>query len=402
MTTEFGSPQAVVLGGGPGGAIAARDLARSGLDVLLVERSGEPSHLPETLGPDTAAALDRAEVGAWRKALRPYTRVVVCLEDSRVRLEIGLHQNPERATGARLDRDALDAHLREEAARAGARLAVGYTVMSVKPPEDGQPARVHLSSGAGEVCLPTPMVVDATGKSAVLARSQGWMLHAEQQLDPRDTIFTHVRPERPGPLTDLDQMTLYSLDSGYLFVIPITTDRVSVGAVLAHGSEQSPSSQERFHRALAQAPEVRRLVEHGTGLLPVIEALNRPWVSSRRAGSWFVLVGDAARFQDPFLGEGTLTALTEGQAAAQFVARVLAQEPVEDAVEGFLRCSLGGDSVRDSAAAPLEPEEVTRLSRALVDPHIPYLLHSLLHGRGDSSTRLRDARDRFADPGRIW
>jgi flavin-dependent dehydrogenase len=148
---------AVVIGAGPAGAVAARNLAAAGWQVALVEKSGFPRAkvCGEFLSTPSLAVLDGAHVGeAFRDQAGPaVTRIGLFAG------EVAVTARPPRTSyGHALNRAALDTILRDAAMQAGAILFQPREVTAVA--RQGDAWRIELADG--DILL-SPVVIAASG-----------------------------------------------------------------------------------------------------------------------------------------------------------------------------------------------------------------------------------------------
>lgn len=367
-----------VLGAGPGGAVAAAICAARGLDVVVMERGDLwGSHLPESWVGGAAEALDG--VSGWRDALRQDTTVV--LRSASSGQSVTITAQAGGGEGVRLDRVVLDAILVDHARAAGATVLTGVSVQSVVPPAASADTLIRgVARNGAQVDLSARVVLDASGKSALLGRQLGLLAVDDTDLDPREAVFTHVRPAAPSVLTTPGTMTVTGTPFGYVFVIPIDEGRVSVGVVAVHGHAASGPPAELLEAGLVAVPDVADLLSSGSRILPVIPAMNRTYRCRDVATDWYALLGDAAAFTDPFLGGGLDVALGSGALAAEFAITVLATVAPAEAVRAYrvgLAALLDGTDHRAVASGPGR-----ELLNALTDPHLPPLLPLAAHGHG--------------------
>ena len=129
---------AVVIGAGPAGALAARGLAQRGAAVLLVDKQplGRPKVCGCCLNASALTTLERVGLGglAGRLGARPLDTLELSAGGRRARVPL--------PPGAALSRTALDAALVEAARHAGAQCRDRVSA-KVLPPE----ARVSGTSG---------------------------------------------------------------------------------------------------------------------------------------------------------------------------------------------------------------------------------------------------------------
>jgi flavin-dependent dehydrogenase len=167
----------IVLGGGPAGAAAAISLARAGRSVVVIEKSHyEQARIGETLPPAAAPLL--AELGVWELFLSAEhlpSPGLLSVWGADELYETHFIFNPY-GQGWHLDRQRFDAMLAEAAQRAGARLCCGGLVTSCLPfsGDRWEVAFTSVSkSSRRQHRVRARFLIDATGRSAALARRQG-------------------------------------------------------------------------------------------------------------------------------------------------------------------------------------------------------------------------------------
>ena len=310
---------AVVVGGGPAGALTAALLAKRGRRVVLLERS--PAYRwracgvfasPAAVDMLRKAGLEEADIARIARPI-PAMRVETAAGTS-FRLTYG-DDGQLIASAVGFDRSALDPLLVDLAAASGVLIRLGETVTSV---EEG---RVML---AGGVSIRAAIVVGADGLRSVVARSFG--VDRPARLAPRVGLTFHVTDQRPE---GRDDARIVLFDGGYVGLAPVPGRRVNVGIVLGG------PWLERLRREGAEAtvgavlgavpPAPNDPVDWSTAnRCDSIEGASPLGVrAERRAGRGWLLVGDAAGFLDPFTGEGLHRALTSASLAAAAVNRAL-------------------------------------------------------------------------------
>jgi flavin-dependent dehydrogenase len=117
-------------------------------------------------------------------------------------------------------------------------------------------------------------------------------------------------------------------DAGWFWLIPIADDLMSVGVVVPKNLFlQLPdgSNEERLERAIAETPEVARLMQGARREWPVRVEKDFSYCSSTYAGDRWLLAGDAGSFLDPVFSTGVSVALESGIEAAAELDRALAR-----------------------------------------------------------------------------
>lgn len=311
------SPDVLVIGGGPAGAVTAAVLAREGLKVVLFEQERFPRHhVGESLQPATIELLDRylglgpllAEQGfarkygavyVWGETRDPWS----VLFDSR--LEADLPKLDEAAMLAgpyeyawQVLRERFDALLLDEAVRSGVDVRE-QTAVSAPLVEDGRVVGVRLRSGE---TLRANLVVDASGQSCVLGRKLGLYADVPDMHATATYAYYDGAGGIDGPLGRHAQLVV-TLKEGWAWFIPVSAERTSVGIVSRERGRMTP---ERFAELLAEAElpmgqGVQVVDPDGTSL-----RFANDWSFAQKAaaGPGYVLVGDAACFVDPILSGG--------------------------------------------------------------------------------------------------
>ena len=296
-----------VIGGGPAGAAAAISAARCGARILLLERGQFPRHKvcgefvsAESLGL-LENLLDSRHATLLRNAVRiPQGRLFL---DDRI---LPTAVDPPAASIARLD---LDSALWESAVNVGVDARPQVTVQGVN---GTGPFRVSTNAGEFE----SRALVNASGRWSNLTPTDN--SPAEKWLG----LKAHFAETSPDHSVDL-----YFFDGGYCGVQPVELSheksgqgrinacamvRADVASTLPQVFTRHPDLQERSRqwRALSEPVSTSPLI------------FRRP--QPVRDGT--LMVGDAAGFVDPFVGDGISLALRSGALAAECLAPLWSNE----------------------------------------------------------------------------
>ncbi len=322
----------VVVGGGPAGAAAAAAARADGLRVELVCAHSGPRPVPgESLPPGTASLLQEifgatALDGDWHRASFGNRSVWGAAELTETEF-IG---NPF-GHGLHIDRGRLAQTLLARLRAADVRVRADARITG--PRWVGDRWQIGLA-GHGQPELQARAMIDATGRAAHVARSQGARrLRLDHLIAAHWTLSS---PENGGEEGDHNSATLVeAVADGWWYTTPVPRHR-RVVAFLTDADllpNRAARTTHDWDRRLAAAPNVRaelstgrwRLHERPSILDAGVAHLDQP------AGRGWVAVGDAAVSFDPLSSQGILTALLMGRAAGSAVAAILSsgdQQPL--------------------------------------------------------------------------
>jgi flavin-dependent dehydrogenase len=311
----------VVIGGGPAGSVCAARLASRGRRVAVIERDRHPRfHLGESLLPNSLAVLEAIDVIGQvrgRFLVKRGARFVDGADATRsVRYAFA------EAFGARWDhafqvpRDDFDALLFRHAGGCGAELREQWDAKRVL--WEGTRA-VGLEARAPDGSLhklEAGFVVDASGRSAVIARAAG---HVEPiaHLD-RTALFTQVRGawrdtgEREGDI----QIVVFGREAperGWFWLIPFADGRTSVGAVVSsewiRERRGAGGAEPLFDAAVDASPTVRRMLAETERCFRPNATADFSFRVGALSGDGWLALGDAAGFIDPLFSTGAHLAM---------------------------------------------------------------------------------------------
>lgn len=311
----------LVLGGGPAGCIAALMLARAGRLVILVERSHyDQIRVGETLPPSAQPLL--AELGLWERFqrqghLRSSVIHSVWGQSEGYENDVSLHPY---GCWWHLDRTRFDAFLAEVAAEAGVSVHRDTRLRSVIRTTDGR-WMVDAQVNGTVHAIHTAVLIDATGRTAWLARQQGSVReHYDKLIGVAGILRSSTRHTADAYtlIEAVEQGWWYSaLLPGYRMIGVFMTDadliprnyklRLPLWQALLH---QAPYTGKRFSNLeLFTAP---KLVSASSSRL------------TSACGAGWIAVGDAVAAYDPLSSQGILKAMESGHRAAVAVEQYLA------------------------------------------------------------------------------
>ena len=302
--------QALIVGAGPAGTVAALVLARAGVHVRLIDRCTFPRHklCGDTLNPGALSILDRLGLGNRVRARSiPISGMVVTgPHGARVACDY-----PGGLFGAAISRRDLDAALLDAAIAAGVDFLPSVRVK--QPIRDGNSRVSGVRCGDGTPPMKAAVVIAADGRRSSLASELGL---TRSPGAPRRWAFGAY-------FSDVDGMTargeMHVRTDGYIGVAGLADGLTNVCVVREVASGQSPGilPEAVIARALSCDDRLRERFAGATQVAPA-SSLGPLAIEARAAGfPGLLLAGDAAGFVDPMTGDGLRFALRGGELAAE-------------------------------------------------------------------------------------
>jgi flavin-dependent dehydrogenase len=334
--------EVIVVGGGPAGAATAHGLARSGVDVLLLDRAKFPRDkiCAEYLSPQASRILADMNVLDEIERTSP-----AHLAGMRIRAPDGNYADgefsanhgfrPFRDYGLAIRRTILDAIVLEGARTAGARVEELVRVTDVSKDQTGRVNGVTVIGPDGTArTLTSSYVVGADGLRSVVGKRLG-LTHTSRFFPKRLALVAHYRNVRGvGALGEM-----HVDHQGYFGIVDVGLGLMNVAVVvpISRAEEIGEGRTEFLEQWIAMRPHLaERFV--GAERVTTVRATGPFATASRPAWApGAALVGDAAEFFDPFTGEGMYSALRGGELLAPFITEALrgAQDDENRVLAGY-------------------------------------------------------------------
>jgi flavin-dependent dehydrogenase len=286
---------ALVIGAGPAGSVAARELARRGFRVLMVDKASFPRS--KVCG----CCLNSAAVRTLRRlGLEATLRDGVPLQQVRLAAP-GATATIPLPGGLALSRERFDSRLVEEAKQAGAEFR----------PNTAMPPRADAAHNT--VAFPTRLTLTATG-----------LLGSDSQPQPGSRIGAGTMVPACEAPAFYQRGTIYMATGrgGYVGLVRVEDDRLDIAAAL-------DAELMRSHGGLG--PAIRTIIANCRWPIPDcwddLIWKGTPGLTRQAKRVWehrTFRVGDAAGYVEPFTGEGMAWAIRTAAAVAPIAAQAIA------------------------------------------------------------------------------
>ncbi|AIE85808.1 NAD(P)/FAD-dependent oxidoreductase [Fimbriimonas ginsengisoli] len=334
-----------IIGGGPAGTTVATFLKKynPSLDVTIVEREQFPrDHVGESHLPAISAILD--EMGVWDKveaagfpikigatfkwgAKKDYWETdFLHHEKFREEARPAKFVDQRRKTAFQVDRSIYDKVLLDHAQSLGCRVFEQTKVAQVLHEGDritglsvvSQDPDVTEQVGSDGL-IKARYYVDASGDIGILRRALGIEIEAPTAL--RNIAVWKYWQDATWAVTIGNggtRIQIMSLDWGWMWFIPITPTRTSVGLVLpaSYYKTSGKTTEQLYEEAIATEPLISRLLETATPEDGLFATKDWNFLAKRLAGENWFLAGDSCGFADPILSAGMTLAHTGARKVA--------------------------------------------------------------------------------------
>lgn len=293
----------VVVGGGPAGSTAATLLAQQGHTVLLLESGKHPRfHIGESMLPFSEPVVQRLGID-WSEGNQFKSGAVFIDEstDQRMYFPLSVYRKTYQ-----LERGPFDQVLFKNAAAYGVETHEEEKVLDVDCRLDGVEI---ISDKARYRCR---YLVDATGRSALMGK-KGKTIERIENLG-KFAVYTHFENIQPG--VEADELfrsgSIYVpvVDIGWIWIIPLSGRRLSVGLVVQKERPKDCAVEELLRRYLAASPILNRLLAGAEQFAPIRVEADFSYTNQSRYGLRYACCGDAAGFLDPVFSSGVFLAFT--------------------------------------------------------------------------------------------
>jgi len=314
----------IIVGGGPGGSIAARDCAEKGLDTLVIEKRpelGTPVRCGEGLGKAWMEIADLEYDPDWCKR---ETRGAIVYPPNEKSLKI----DPENH-GYVIERKIFEKKLAEQAGRKGADYMLKTRAKKVIKEEnkDGetQVKGVIVENDQGETKeYRSKIVIAADGVESKIARTAG--INTKNPIKDMDAGYEYEMTNLKFPEDQTRHIHIWLGDEispgGYIWAFFKDEDVANVG-IGVNPTKAEKSAKQYLDEWINNHPEYFKdaaITEKKGGGIPLGEPIEEPYTNG------LMVIGDAAHMVNPIHGGGMGQAMEAARIAAETAEKAIKKE----------------------------------------------------------------------------
>jgi geranylgeranyl reductase family protein len=330
----------LVVGAGPAGCMAAMELARQGIDVLLIDRSQFPREkiCGDGLLEDSLQILESVGLSSAVKEKAHTIRSILFVAPNGTECELD-------GDFYTLPRKELDSLLLDEACKEGAQFLGGITVSEPLVQNGSCVGALGFDEKGQEIRIAARLVLLATGANARILRVFGVLQNRNHSaIGVRGYFRLTETIDESSMVVVYDKRLL----PGYGWMFPLGQGIFNVGCgIFLDGRKKMPRFGQNLTGFYKHIQPLARYLQMAEQIAPMRAAAMRTGFQGARACAPGLLVlGEALGLTFPFIGEGISSALESGRVAASVALEALEKNDVTGRIlgryEGTLHKTLDG------------------------------------------------------------
>lgn len=305
----------LVIGGGPAGSTFGNLAAQRGWQVVLLEKDEHPRfHIGESLLPmnlpifEKLGVLDKVRGIGVPKLGADFTVANSDSEYQTFHFGEALGRSPDHAFEVR--RSEFDQLLFECCRESGVEAYQNTKVTTVERLTNGNHRVTAKGSDGQELGWETRFLVDASGRDTFMSGTRGWKRRNAKHASA--AVFAHFRDVERRPGADQGNISIYWFKHGWIWLIPLRDDIMSIGAVCypEYIKTRSGSLDTFLMETLSGVAEIRARMLAAEPVTQAQATGNYSYISSRMFGPGYLVIGDAYAFIDPVFSSGVYLAMS--------------------------------------------------------------------------------------------
>lgn len=319
MTTEIQRHDVIIIGGGPGGSMAATILAKQGLDVAIIEREEFPRfHIGESLLPASMPLFKETGfydvLNSGKYITKCGARFIDYRNEDEVYFGFAEGLNPEIPTAFEVERAEFDKDILAFAVKSGAKLYQPENVLEIDMAKDG--VRLQTDKHRFEAAY----LMDVSGRDSIIGKRLK-MRKVNADLN-NVAVFAHYEGVKRRPGMDEGDITIGLLPSrAWTWIIPFKGNVTSVGVVASAQFAGNPNLEEYLNENLLKSETIKGFMKDSRRVSEFRSIGNYSHTCERFYGERWILSGDAAMFLDPIFSSGVHMSISSSKFAAETILR---------------------------------------------------------------------------------
>lgn len=324
----------LVIGAGPAGSLAAAQLARSGHQVLVLEKQRFPRFsIGESLLANSLQFIEDAGMLDAVLACGFQFKNGAAFARGERRSEFNFVDKVTTgpAYTFQVPRADFDHALAQQAERMGAKLRYEVEITAVDFSGERPLVRSRSAQGEHEEHRPR-FVLDASGFGRTLSRLLS--LERPSAFPVRAALFTHIEDQIPAGAFDRQKIriSIHPLEREvWYWLIPFSNGRSSLGVVAGREllARYQGTAEQRLWQLVREEISLSALLAEAEPVAQAGEIIGYAASVTELHGRHFALLGNAAEFLDPVFSSGVTIAMQSAKLACEAVRRQLQGESVD-------------------------------------------------------------------------
>jgi len=330
----------LVVGAGPAGCMAATELGRQGIEVMVIDRSQFPREkiCGDGLLEDSLRILESVGLSAAVKEKAHAIRSILFVAPNGTECEL-------EGDFYTLPRKELDALLLGEACKEGAQFLGGITVSEPLVQNGSCVGALGFDEEGEEINIAARLVLLATGANARILRVFGVLQNRNHSaIGVRGYFRLTETIDESSMVVVYDKRLL----PGYGWMFPLGQGIFNVGCgIFLDGRKKMPRFGQNLAGFFKRIQPLARYLQMAEQITPFSAAAMRTGFQGARAYTPGLLVlGEALGLTFPFIGEGVSSAMESGRVAASVALEAMQKNDFTSrtlgSYEGRLRKTLDG------------------------------------------------------------
>jgi len=320
---------AIVIGAGPAGSIAAAILQNKGRHVLVLERETFPRFsIGESLLPqcmeyiEAAGMMDAVEAAGFQRK----NGAVFQRRGNYSGFDFGEQFSSGWTETFEVPRANFDKLLADEAERFGVDIRYQHEIIAVDLQRQNPIVSCLCPDGTSQT-FDCKFILDASGFGRVLARLL--QLESPSDFPVRSSLFAHIRDNIETPNFDRNKIlvTIHPQHPDvWYWLIPFSNGQSSIGVVAksSYLNNYIEGVDAALKLIVAEDPELSQLLANAVWDKPARQITGYSANVKQLCTNQYALLGNAGEFLDPVFSSGVTIAMRSASLAADLLDRQLA------------------------------------------------------------------------------